>query len=109
MLAHLGLVERVRQLLHRKQRISEKRMFGGLAFLLNNNICCCVHKEELIVRFSPNETDKHLIQPHTRIFDLPGRPMRGWIFVSPQGLVDNKELTKWIQIAVKFAKSLPVK
>ena len=103
------LAERVRLLLRRWRRFSEKRMFGGLAFLLNGNMCCGVHKGELIVRFAPSDTDRYLTLPHTRIFDLSGRPMRGWILVAPAGLVDDEALTKWLQLAIGYASSLPPK
>lgn len=84
-------------------------MFGGLAFLLHGNMCCGVHKEELIVRFNPDNTTRYLAQPHTRIFDLSGRPMRGWILVAPAGVKNEAALSKWIQIAVDYATSLPPK
>ena len=106
---HGDLTERVRLLLRRQMKFSEKKMFGGLAFLLNGNMCCGVHKGELIVRFAPGNTDRYLALPHTRIFDLSGRPMRGWILVAPAGLVDDEALTKWLQLAIGYASSLPPK
>lgn len=84
-------------------------MFGGLAFLLNGNMCCGVHKGELIIRLDPSSADSYLTLPHARAFDLSGRPMRGWILVAPAGLVDTKALAKWVQIAVTYAASLPPK
>lgn len=103
------LAERVRRLLRRRHEFHKKKMFGGLAFLLNGNMCCGVHKGELIVRLAPGDTDKCLSLPHTRVFDLSGRPMQGWILVAPSGLVDDKALARWVKIAVDYATSLPPK
>lgn len=106
---HGDLSERVRLLLRRHMRFSEKKMFGGLSFLLNGNMCCGVHKGELIVRFNPGSTDSCLALSHTRIFNLSGRPMRGWILAGPAGLVDEEALTCWIRIAEDYAASFPPK
>ena len=106
---HGDLTERVRLLLRRQMKFSEKKMFGGLAFLVNGNMCCGVHKGELIVRFAPSNTEKYLALPHTRIFDLSGRPMRGWILVAPAGLVNDETLASWVRIAENYAASLPPK
>jgi len=84
-------------------------MFGGIAFLLNGNMCVGVHKSELIVRLASEDTDAALAQPHTRRFDLTGRPMTGWILVEPAGLKTAAKLSKWVQVAAKYAGSLPAK
>ena len=80
------LAARVRKLLGRRRPVSEKQMFGGLTFLLRGNMCCGVHGDELIVRLAPEETDTALAQPGTRVFDLTGRAMKGWIPVRAQAL-----------------------
>ena len=84
-------------------------MFGGIAFLLNGNMCCGVHRDEMIVRLAPDETERALEAPHTHLFDLTGRPMKGWILVRPKGLVTDTALAKWIGVAAQFAGSLPPK
>jgi hypothetical protein len=84
-------------------------MFGGVAFLLNGNMCVGVHKQDLIVRLDPEDTDSALTEPDTRVFDLSGRPMKGWILVESSGLKDEKTLGKWISISVDYALSLPKK
>ena len=89
--------------------IIEKKMFGGLSFLLNGNMCCGVHGQEMIVRINPKQTDQTLSQPHTRIFDLTGKPMQGWILVQPDGLTKESDLATWVQLGVEFASSLPSK
>jgi len=84
-------------------------MFGGVAFLLNGNMCVGVHKSDLIVRLAPEATDAALAQAHTRRFDLTGRPMKGWILVEASGLKTDVQLGKWVQVAAKYAGSLPAK
>ncbi len=103
------LAERIRKQLGKRLGLTEKKMFGGLAFLLNGNMCCGVHGQELIVRLDPEQTDQALKQRHTRIFDLSGRPMQGWILVQSEGLTSEAALGKWIQTGVKYASSLPAK
>lgn len=103
------LAERIREHLGQRRGVSEKKMFGGLAFLLNGNMCCGVHGQEMIVRLDPQQTDQALSERHTRIFDLSGRPMNGWILVQPQGLTTEAAMAKWIQAGVKYASSLPAK
>jgi TfoX N-terminal domain len=103
------LAQRIRKRLGKRRGVIEKQMFGGLAFLLNGNLCCGVHGRELIVRIAPAETDQALRQPHTRIFDLPGRPMKGWILVRPAGLTTDAALAKWVQTGLKYVTSLPAK
>lgn len=104
-----GLAERIRKHLAGQKGLTEKRMFGGLAFLLNGNMCCGVHQRQLIVRLDPAQTDIALAEPHTRIFDLSGRPMKGWILVEPAGLVDEPMLARWLRFGANYAASLPKK
>ncbi|MFZ5864233.1 MAG: TfoX/Sxy family protein [Nitrospirota bacterium] len=103
------LGERIRKHLGTRRGVVEKKMFGGLAFLLNGNMCCGVHGQELIVRLPPDETERALSQPHTRIFDLSGRPMKGWILVQAKGLADDRALAQWVEVGVRYAASLPAK
>ena len=104
------LAARIRKQLGKKRGLVEKRMFGGVAFMLNGNMCVGIHKDELIVRLAPEETEQALTQKHTRIFDLSGgRTMKGWILVQPKGLATDAALGKWVTVGVKFAASLPAK
>ena len=103
------LAERIRQHLGERRDVTEKKMFGGLAFLVNGNMCCGVHGRELIVSLDPEQTGRALSKPHTRAFDLTGRPMKGWILVQPQGLTTKAVLSKWVQAGMKYASSLPAK
>ena len=101
--------DRIRKALGRRKGLVAKQMFGGIAFLLNGNMCVGIHKDELIVRLDPDATDAALAKPHTRVFDLTGRPMKGWILVEPKGIATGPQLKKWIAVAVAYAGALPPK
>jgi TfoX N-terminal domain len=100
---------RIRKAFGRRTGLVAKQMFGGIAFLLNGNMCVGIHKDELIVRLDPAETEAALAKPHTRVFDLTGRPMKGWILVAPKGIATDAQLAKWIAIAATYAGALPPK
>lgn len=104
-----NLANRVRAVLAGQSGITEKRMFGGLAFLAQGNMSVGVHRSELIVRIEPSETENALKQPGVRIFDITGRPMKGWLLVSAEVLSPGKALTAWVTRAVSYARSLPPK
>ena len=103
------LAARIRKRLGRRAGLTEKEMFGGLAFLLKGNMCCGVRGGEMIVRLDPAGTDRALREPHVRVFDLSGRPMRGWILVGRAGLKSAAALGKWVRVALDYAGSLPAK
>lgn len=103
------LADRIRKRLGKRAGLTEKKMFGGLAFLLNGNMCCGVHGDEMIVRLDPDETEAALARRGARRFDLTGRPMRGWIMVSASGLERDAELGRWVALAMTYAASLPAK
>lgn len=104
-----SLADRIRKRLGKRDGVSEKKMFGGLAFLLNGNMCCGVHGRELIVRLGPEKTDRALAELHTRICDLSGRPMKGWTLVETAGLVDERALAKWLRMGIDYAAQLSKK
>jgi TfoX/Sxy family transcriptional regulator of competence genes len=101
------LADRVRGLLA-GEKTAEKRMFGGLAFLAKGNMALGVHGDELIVRVDPADAERALRKPGVRIFDLSGRPMKGWLLVGSSGLSD-KALSGWIRQALDFAATLQAK
>jgi hypothetical protein len=103
------LADRVRKALGARRGLDEKRMFGGLAFLLNGNMCCGVIGGELMVRIAPDQTAVVLKKAHTRPFDFTGKPMRGWVVVKPAGTTSAAALAKWIGEGVAYAESLPPK
>jgi TfoX-like protein len=104
-----GLAQRVRDLLADGPEAVEKRMFGGVAFLLDGNLCCGVHKDDLIVRVGPELHAAALGRPHARPFDITGRPMKGWVLVGAEGCEADEALSAWVQQGVEFARSLPPK
>jgi hypothetical protein len=104
------LADRIRRVLGRRRGLSEKRMFGGIGFLLNGNLCCGVRKSELIARIPPEETAGTLAQAHVRRFDIARRgPMRGWVLVEPAGLKTEAQLRKWVSLSATYVASLPAK
>jgi hypothetical protein len=104
-----ALAERIRQRLGRRKGIEEKKMFGGIGFLLNGNMLVGVWKDSLIVRLGPDEGDAALREPDVRVFDITGRPMKGWVLIEPAGVADDEQLGGWIDRAMKFCRTLPVK
>ena len=103
------LAERVRRQVGKRIGLSEKKMFGGLAFLLHGNMSCGVHGNELIVRIDPETTESALAEPGTRIFDITGRPMKGWLLVGTGALKGETSLAKWVRRGLDYAASLPKK
>lgn len=103
------LAARICQALSRRKNIAEKKMFGGVGFLLNGNICVGVWKDSLIVHIEPEETEEALLEPHVKPFDITGRAMKGWVLVGAQGIADEGDLKRWIQRAIKFVGRLPEK
>ncbi|MDC0766993.1 TfoX/Sxy family protein [Streptomyces sp. HD] len=104
-----GLAQRVRERLGADSGVSEKQMFGGIAFLLHGNMAVGVSGDDLMVRVGPDGTDAALARPGTRIFDMTGRPMRGWILVAGDSLMDDAVLGAWIDEGYGFAAGLPPK
>lgn len=103
------LADRIRAALGERKGLTEKKMFGGIGFMLGGNMACGVHGEQMIVRLDPAETDDALARPHTRRFDLTGKPMKGWILMEPAGVATDDDLTRWVSVGAKYAESLPPK
>jgi TfoX/Sxy family transcriptional regulator of competence genes len=104
-----ALAERIRRALARRQNVEEKKMFGGVGFLLNGHMLVGVWKDSLIVRLGAEAADEALKEPHVREFDITGRAMKGWVLVEPSGVEDDEPLRNWVQRAVKFVRALPAK
>jgi hypothetical protein len=104
-----SLATKIRQLLGRRKTLAEKKMFGGVAFLLDGNICCGVWKEFLILRLGADAALQVRSEEHTRPFDITGRPMRGWAMVEPAGWQNEAALGRWVAWAVEFTSTLPTK
>jgi TfoX/Sxy family transcriptional regulator of competence genes len=103
------LAARIRDLLSGTEGLAEKRMFGGVAFLLNGNMCCGVHGDDVILRIDPESAEDALREPHVRIFDMTGRPMKGWLLVGSDAVASDEQLRSWISKGVAFAGSLAAK
>ena len=104
------LANRVREQLADQEGVAEKQMFGGLAFLLDGNMAVGLSRGgELMVRLGPDGADEALERPHTRLFDMSGRPMRGWILVATEGVRTTRQLSAWVRRGVAFARTLPPK
>jgi hypothetical protein len=104
-----SLAARIRDALARRKGVVEKKMFGGVGFLLNGNMLVGVWKDSLVVRLGPSDGDEALKEPHVKEFDITGRPMKGWVLVASEGVEGDDQLAGWIGRAVKFVGMLPAK
>lgn len=99
-----GLVQRIRELLDDDARVSEKKMFGGIAFFVNGNMAAGTMKDELMVRVGPDGHDEAIAQPHARAMDFTGRTMRGFVQVEPAGFEEDADLRAWLARGIAFAE-----
>jgi len=90
-------------------RFVEKKMFGGVGFLVHGNMACGVHRDNMIVRVDPEKNEKLLKKKHTHVFDITGRPMKGWLMVEPDGCRTAKQVSAWVKEGLEFALTLPAK
>ena len=104
-----SLAQRIRDALIRKRGVVEKKMFGGVGFLLSGNMLVGVWKDSLIVRVGPDVYEDALLESHVKEFDITGRPMKGWVTVEPEGIEEDEALKDWIQRAMIFVGTLPRK
>ena len=104
-----GVAQRVREAMRNQKNVVEKKMFGGLAFMVRGNMCCGVVRDELMVRVGADGYEAALSQPHARKMDFTGKPLKGFVYVAEPGFESDKDLKGWIDQAVKFARSLPAK
>lgn len=104
-----GLAERIRTVLADHQGVVEKKMFGGIAFMIGGNMAVGVIRDDLIVRVGPDAHDDAVAQPHVRVFDFGGRPSRGMVYIAPEGVASDPELERWVGAGADMAASLPPK
>lgn len=104
-----GLVEQIRAILSDRPGLVVKKMFGGVGFILQGNMAAGVLNDDLIIRMPRDEYDALLAGRHTRVMDLKGQPMRGWLLVEPAGYATDADLERWIAKGVAVAESLPPK
>lgn len=103
------LADRVREVLKRRRGVSEKKMFGGLSFLVNGHMACGVVGKDLCVRVGPDAYDAALKKAGAREMDFTGRPMKGMVYVSPRGHGSAPSLKAWVEQGLSYARSLPPK
>jgi TfoX/Sxy family transcriptional regulator of competence genes len=100
---------RIGDLLAGQPGLVEKRMFGGVGFIVQGNMACGLHKDGLIVRVGPQRYEEALARPGTRPFDMTGKPMAGWVLVQAGSYEEDDLLREWVDWGLRFALSLPSK
>ncbi len=104
-----GLAQRIREILEEEPEFDEKKMFGGICFLLFGNMVCGIIRDNLIVRVGAANYNEALKMPHIKKFDLTGKALIGWVMVVSEALDSDEELNDWVQKAVNFVRTLPPK
>ena len=104
-----SLAARIRQMLKGRHGTTEKKMFGGVGFMLHGNMCVGIWQTSLIVRLGPDQAAAALKEPNIVEFDITGRPMKGWSMVEADGVETDEQLDGWIERAVEFVENLPRK
>lgn len=104
-----SLAKRVRQALKNEKTVAEKKMFGGLAYLLDGKMSVGILSKDLVVRVDPKEQEKLLRYPDVRPMDFTGKPMKGFIYVGPKATATGPALKSWLKRGLEYAKTLPPK
>ena len=103
------LADRLRALLAGRPEVRERKMFGGLCFMLNGNMACGILGSEMVVRVGRENLEHALSQPHSRPFDMTGRPIRSFVYVAAEGIATSEGLEDWAGKGITFAAALPPK
>ncbi len=102
--------DRVRKILKRRKGITERKMFGGIAFMLNGHMACGVNQKDLVLRLGEERTAKALSEePYTREMDFTGKVLKSMVYVSPAGFDSDEKLRAWVDQAIAYIKTLPAK
>jgi hypothetical protein len=104
-----GLAQRVREALAGRAALTEKKMFGGIAFMLRGNMCCGIVGDTLMARVGPQQHAEALTRPHTRPMDFTGKPMMGYLYIAPEGISSDEDLAAWVSMCEDFVRILPGK
>lgn len=104
-----ALATRMRAYFSDRADVEEKKMFGGLCFMLSKHMCCGIVKDNLMARVGPDQYDKCLSKPYASEMDFTGKAMKGMVYVAPAGLKTQKQLANWLDICVRFVETLPPK
>jgi TfoX/Sxy family transcriptional regulator of competence genes len=100
------LAERIRAIVAGREGVTEKQMFGGIAFLLDGKMFIGLAKNQLMVRVGPDRHDEALARPHVRPMDFTGRPLRGYVYVAPAGYATARALSAWIDWGAAFVATV---
>ena len=103
------LAQKVRHQFKRTRGIAEKKMFSGICFMVNGNMVCGVERNNLVIRVGPDNYEEALKEPHARPMDFTGRPLKGFVYVRPQGHNTKKALISWVKRGLDYATSLKAK
>ena len=103
------LADRIRDVLGPREGVTERKMFGGIAWMLGGNMACGVLGEDLLVRLGYDDADRARAEPNTRVFDMTGRPARGMVVVEGGSVTADADLARWIDAGADHAASLPPK
>lgn len=103
-----GLAERLDPIAT-EHGLAEKRMFGGVGWLLNGNMCFGVYKDWLMLRVGEENAARLLESAHIKVMDITGKPMKGWLMVAPEGYADDDDIARLTRLAIIFAGHLPAK
>jgi TfoX/Sxy family transcriptional regulator of competence genes len=103
------LAERIGAALPDRNDVNDRKMFGGIAFMVGGNMACGIMGDALLARVGADATDAALEEPHTRPAEMGGRTMKGYVLVDPEGIADDESLQAWVDRCVEFAESLPPK
>jgi TfoX/Sxy family transcriptional regulator of competence genes len=101
-----GLAQRLRELLEDHPYASEKKMFGGLGFMISGNMCVAVMGDTMVVRVGPPNYEDALSQPYAHDFNFTGKSMKGWVVIDAEGLAEDKDLASWLARGEQFASAL---
>src|SRR5262249_15241433 len=104
-----GLAERIRGVLDEQPGLSEKRMFGGIAFMVRGHMTVGIVQDKLMVRVGPESYDRVLRERHARKMDFTGKPMKGFVYVVPAGYESDADLERWVGLGVTHASALPAR
>ena len=104
-----GLAERIREVLADEVGLTEKKMFGGLCMMVRGNMCCGIVDDILIARVGPDQYLHCLELPHVREMDFTGKPLKGMIYVDPEGIAEDEDLKAWVVRCLSFINTLPPK
>ncbi len=102
-----NLADRIREELAERKHVEEKKMMGGLCFLYKGKMCCGIVKDDMMVRVIESKAEAALSHRHVREMDFTGRPLKGFVYVSPEGYKKLKDLTHWVDMGIEFVDSLP--